>query len=153
VLAGHARTVLLLVPADPLRPGRPDDHFAAETRAAAGCGVTVALVDHDELCGPGDARRAVARVPADGGEAVYRGSMLSSGQYTRFAAALAARGVALRTSPRQYQRVHELPGWYPALAPVTPRAEWTAGDGRRSSAGRASGSGPARRSCGTMSSP
>jgi hypothetical protein len=130
VLPGHARTVLLLVPADPLRPGRPDDHFAAEARAAAGCGVTVAIVDHDELCGPGDARRAVARVPADGGEAVYRGWMLSSGQYTRFAGAVAARGVALRTSPGQYQRAHELPGWYPVLAPVTPRAEWTAGGGR-----------------------
>src|SRR5580658_4274212 len=78
---GHARTVMLLVPADPLRRGRPDEHFAAEATAAAACSVTVALVDHDGLCGPGDARQAVAGLPADGGEAVYRGWMLSSGQY------------------------------------------------------------------------
>lgn len=128
--AGHALTVMLVVPADPLRPGRPDEHFAAEARAAAARGVTVALVDHDELCGSGDARRAVAGVPAGRGEAVYRGWMLSSGQYAGFAAALAARGLALRTSPVQYRRAHELPGWYPALAQVTPRTEWTAGDGQ-----------------------
>jgi len=57
--------------------------------------------------------------------------MLSSGQYAGFAAALAARGVALRTSPAQYQRARELPGWYPALAPVTPRTVWTAGDSQQ----------------------
>jgi hypothetical protein len=54
--------------------------------------------------------------------------MLSSGQYAAFAAALAAKGVVLRTSPGQYRQAHELPGWYPALAPVTPAAQWTAGD-------------------------
>jgi hypothetical protein len=123
-------TVLLLVPSDPLRPRQPDEHFAAEAGAAAAAGVQVALVDHDALTGPDNARQAVARVPAGDSEAVYRGWMLSSAQYTAFAGALAAKGVTLRTSPGQYQQAHELPGWYPALASVTPRAEWTAGDGR-----------------------
>ncbi len=116
---------MLLVPADPLRRGRPDEHFAAEATAAAACGVPVALVDHDGLRGTGDARRAVAMVPA-GGEAVHRGWMLGSGQYAELAAALTAKGVTLRTSPAHYKLAHELPGWYPA--PVTPRTEWTAGD-------------------------
>jgi hypothetical protein len=128
--------MLLLVPADPLRPRRVDEHFAAEAAAARDAGVTVALIDHDALAGPGDAERAVARVPrgdgdgdGDGVPAVYRGWMLSGRQYEAFADALADQGVALRTSTAQYRQAHELPGWYPALAPVTPEAAWTAGGG------------------------
>jgi hypothetical protein len=121
VLSGHTVAMMLLVPAHPLRPRQPDEHFAAEAGAAAETGLTVALVDHDALTGPDGAQRAVARVPGGEGEAVYRGWMLSSSQYAAFGDALAARGVALRTGPAQYRRAHELPGWYPALAPVTPR--------------------------------
>jgi hypothetical protein len=38
--------VLLLVPADPLRPRRADEHFAAEAAAARDADITVALIDH-----------------------------------------------------------------------------------------------------------
>jgi hypothetical protein len=39
----------LILPADPLRPRRADDHFAAEAAAARAAGVAVVLVDHDRL--------------------------------------------------------------------------------------------------------
>lgn len=55
--------------------------------------------------------------------------MLRSEQYRAFGTALAAKGVTLRTGPEQYQRAHELPGWYAALATVTPESVWTSGDG------------------------
>jgi hypothetical protein len=121
--------VLLLVPADPLRPRRADEHFAAEAAAARDAGVSVAFIDHDALADPGGAARAVARVPDAGAVAVYRGWMLRAAQYAALADALAARGVLLRTSAAQYRQAHELPGWYPALVAVTPRAAWTEGDG------------------------
>jgi hypothetical protein len=124
----HTGVVLLLVPADPLRPRRADEHFAPEAAAARDAGHDVALIDHDALAEPDGAERAAARVPEGGGAAVYRGWMLASGQYAALASALAAKGVTLRTSAEQYRRAHELPGWYPALAPVTPAAAWTAGD-------------------------
>jgi hypothetical protein len=120
--------VLLLVPADPLRSRRADEHFAPEAAAARAAGHDVALIDHDALAEPDGARRSVARVPDGGGAAVYRGWMLSSGQYAAVANALSDKGTALRTSAAQYRRAHELPGWYAALAPVTPAAAWTAGD-------------------------
>jgi ATP-grasp domain, R2K clade family 3 len=119
---------MLLLPADPLRPRRPDEHFAAEARAAAAAGLAVALIDHDTLAGPGDAEQAVAAVPRGRAEAVYRGWMLRSEQYAAFADALASRGVTLRTSAAQYRQAHELPGWYAALAPVTPLTAWTTTD-------------------------
>ena len=44
----HTAVVLLLVPADPLRPRREDEHFAAEAAAAREAGWDMALVDHGE---------------------------------------------------------------------------------------------------------
>ncbi|HEX6339445.1 ATP-grasp domain-containing protein [Umezawaea sp.] len=121
--------MLLLVPADPLRPTRPDEHFAAEARAARDAGVTVAVVDHDALARGGAVDRAVGRVPEDD-DAVYRGWMLRAEHYAGFASALARRGVGLRTGAEQYRRAHELPGWWADLAAVTPESVWTEGPGR-----------------------
>ena len=137
--------VMLLVPADVLAPRRPDEHFAAEAAAARDTGITVALIDHDALTQPDGAGPAVARVPAGESDAVYRGWMLTSRQYAAFAAALTQRDVTVRTTPGAYQRGHELPGWYPALAPVTPPSAWTTGAGRAgfARACRDLGAGPA----------
>lgn len=121
--------MLLLLPRDPLAPRRADEHFAPEAAAAAELGLPTALVDHDELtAGDPDPARAVRGVPADA-DAVYRGWMLRAEQYAAMADALAARGVRLRTSAEQYRTAHELPGWYRALADVTPESRWdTDGD-------------------------
>lgn len=120
--------MLLLVPADPLRPRRADEHFAAEAAAARDAGHDVALIDHDALTEPDGAEQAVARLPEGSGPAVYRGWMLTSAQYAALADAVTAKGVTMRTSAAHYRQAHELPGWYPALAPVTPLATWTTGD-------------------------
>ncbi|RZU76263.1 hypothetical protein EV384_4899 [Micromonospora kangleipakensis] len=135
---------MLLFPADPLRPRRPDDHFAAEAEAARAAGILVALVDHDLLASGHDPARAVAAVRASG-VAVYRGWMLRADRYADLADALAARDVRLRTTPAQYRRAHELPGWYEALRTVTPESVWTTGAGRAAfdAARRALGGGPA----------
>jgi hypothetical protein len=126
---GHHGPVMLLLPADPIRPRRPDEHFAPEAAAARADGWEVALVDHDALAGGGPADAAVARVPAGDG-AVYRGWMLGAGQYAAMADALSRRGVTLRTDPAQYRRAHELPGWCADLAGLTPDTAWTTGDSR-----------------------
>jgi hypothetical protein len=120
---------MLLIPCDPLHPRKPDEHFAEEAEAARELGIHVALVDHDALTRQGRAVAAVARVaPTEPTrDAVYRGWMLRSEQYGEFARALATKGVALRTSTDQYQRAHELPGWYDALSSLTPESVWTHG--------------------------
>lgn len=122
--------MILLFPADPLRPRRPDEHYAAEVAAARDLGLDVAFVDHDELTRPEGARTGVARAPKDAGAALYRGWMLTAKEYAEFEVALRERGVQLLTNAEQYQRAHELPGWYDALRPVTPRTEWSEGDTR-----------------------
>ncbi len=130
---GHDDRMILLVPGDPLRPRRPDSHFAPEAAAARQAGGDVAVIDHDALSsagsGAGEADRAVSRVaPTSGdGSALYRGWMLRSEQYAVFADALARREVRLLTGADRYRRAHELPGWYPSLVPFTPVSAWTVG--------------------------
>lgn len=109
--------------ADPLRPRRVDEHFAAEADAVREAGGTVGLIDHDALL-RGDADAAVARVPRDLGPAWYRGWMIPAARYRELAAALTARGAGLLVSPDDYRRAHELPGWYEVFAAVTPRSVW-----------------------------
>ncbi|MFG3510472.1 ATP-grasp domain-containing protein [Streptomyces sp. NPDC047821] len=135
--------------ADPLRPGRPDGHFAAEARTARDLGHPVVLIDHEALTA-GEADLAVARIPRGRGPAWYRGWMLTTGQYAALSDALAERGVTLLTAPESYRRAHELPGWYETFAPVTPRSVWlpsppgTAPGGRElAAAATALGGGPA----------
>lgn len=127
-IAGRVTLVrmLLLLPADPLSPRRPDPHWADEAAAAQQAGHAVALVDHDAI-EAGRAEEAVQRVPAEG-DVVYRGWMMTATQYASLAQALAARGASLRTSAAAYRRAHELPGWYEALAAFTPASAWSVGD-------------------------
>lgn len=121
--------VLLLLPADPLRPRRVDEHFAPEAQAARDAGIDVALVDHDALTSVGSTSNALAGVPPST-DAVYRGWMLTSEQYARFEETAGQRGTAFRTSGSQYRAAHELPGWYDIFRPVTPEAAVARGFGR-----------------------
>ncbi|MDX3097932.1 ATP-grasp domain-containing protein [Streptomyces sp. ME01-24h] len=115
--------VLFVFCADALRPSRVDAHFAAEAEAVRALGHDVALVDHDALLA-GDAAAATSRVPSGAGPAWYRGWMMSAQRYAALSAALSERRVLLGTSPDQYRRAHELPGWYGAFAAQTPRSTW-----------------------------
>ncbi|MCY1143996.1 ATP-grasp domain-containing protein [Actinoplanes sp. Pm04-4] len=136
--------MMLLVPYDVIHRRRADDHFAAEAEAARVLGYQLGLVDHDALAA-GNTAHALAQVPDDCDTAVYRGWMLSATAYAGFAAALAGRGVRLRTSSEQYRRGHELPGWYDLLEPFTPASVWTSGADREDfdKARAALGPGPA----------
>lgn len=117
--------MLLLVPADPLNPRRADEHFRDEAVAARAAGHDVGLLDHDAL-ERGRTDDALLRLTASD-DAVYRGWMVRAGQYAALEGALRERGVTLRTTAAQYRTAHELPGWYDALAEVTPESVWSDG--------------------------
>ncbi|MFJ8209055.1 ATP-grasp domain-containing protein [Streptomyces sp. NPDC096033] len=108
---------------DAFNPRRVDEHFALEAREVRARGGAVALIDHDALL-RGDAREAVAQVPAGLGRAWYRGWMIPSDRYAALAEALNRRGTELVVTPEQYRKAHELPGWYATFAEVTPASVW-----------------------------
>ena len=120
---GALVSTAILYCCDPLNPRAVDGHFSGESRAARTAGATTALIDHDALL-RGDEHAAVRRVPRDLGAVWYRGWMIPTLRYQRLAEALDQRGARLVVGARQYQAAHELPGWYPAFAEVTPRSVW-----------------------------
>lgn len=117
--------MLLLVPADALNPRRTHEHFRDEAVAAREAGHDVGLLDHDAL-ERSRADDALLRITASG-DTVYRGWMLRAEQYGALETSLREHGVTLRTTAAQYRAGHELPGWYDALAEVTPESVWTDG--------------------------
>ncbi|MBO1334510.1 ATP-grasp domain-containing protein [Streptomyces sp. VRA16 Mangrove soil] len=113
----------LLTCHDPLRPRRPDPHFAAAAAAVRERGGVVTLLDHEALM-RGRAADAVAAVERGLGPLWYCGWMLPGDRYADLESALAERGSGLVTDARRYRRAHELPGWYATFAEVTPRSVW-----------------------------
>lgn len=113
----------LLLPSDPLRPARPDEHFAWRADLARDLGWDIALVDSDDLSGPG-AFRGVR----PGARLVLHGWMVSADRYAELAEAVGRVGAALVTGPGEYARAHHLPGWYDTFSDLTPASVWLGAD-------------------------
>lgn len=100
--------VLVLFPSEPFSPREVDPEFEVEQNAARAAGFATALLDHTRVV-EGDAAGAVGRVPENADAVLYRGWMLTPGQYAASHAALEARGTQLINSPEQYRTCHYLP--------------------------------------------
>ena len=117
----------LLFCADPLHPRRVDAAYQDEHEAALSAGADVSLVNFEALVYENDPAGAVARVPAAETSTlgVYRGWMLTAGQYRQLFGALQGRGIVLVNTPEQYAHCHWLPLSYPEIAAYTPKTIWT----------------------------
>jgi hypothetical protein len=115
----------LLFPAHPFEKGAIEPDYAAEVAAADGLGLARSLVQVEPLLERADGAAAVRRVAEGAGEpALYRGWMLSPGQYAALHAALAARGLAPITDPAAYRHTHWLPESYDRIARWTAPSAW-----------------------------
>lgn len=101
-------------PGHPVRAGEVDPEFGEQREAIAGAGFTTSLVP--EL----DGRAVVLRGVPGGSVVVYRGWMLSVGEYGRMVEAVERAGARVMTSAEAYVAAHHLPGWYSKLADLTP---------------------------------
>lgn len=115
---------------NPLNPREIDEDYTVEMSAAENAGMDHGIFSFEELVYNQNPQRAVARIPEQPEEraAVYRGWMLTPGQYGQLYSALLSKGVRLLTSPAQYQFCHWLPEWYPAAAKMTPESTWIPSD-------------------------
>jgi len=120
----------LLFCADPLQPRFVDDAYREEYDAAARAGLVISLINFEVLVFEGDAAAAVRRVPASDAPVtgVYRGWMLTVGQYRQLFEALQNRQITLINTPEQYAYCHHLPLSYSRIAPYTPETIWIAED-------------------------
>src|SRR5262249_32466827 len=116
----------LLLCADPFLRRTPDSAFASETSAIEALGWPFDLLDLEALLG-GDAPHAIRRLIEGRDSYLYRGWMLAPARYEALGRATAARGASLVTPPDASRAAHQLPGWYAAMSPATPRSVWIGG--------------------------
>jgi hypothetical protein len=111
---------------NPMSRHLPDEQYLAESEALRVLGIKQSLVNFEALL-EDDTAGGIARIVAcpDRNElALYRGWMLTPGQYERLYSALASRGLTLINEPANYKYCHYLPEWYPALKHCTPKTIW-----------------------------
>jgi hypothetical protein len=108
----------LLYPVDFFDSARPDEIFAAEAAAFEAAGFDHSVIDLNALQGGG---RAKIRPLLPAGETiVYRGWMLTPGDYSVLVEAISRSGAAPLTSVETYGSTHHLPNWYPRIRDLTP---------------------------------
>lgn len=109
--------ISLLYPQSVLEPRTPDEMFREETGAMAAAGHKVHLIDNEAL----DSGQARIRPPFElGTRVVYRGWMLTHGEYVNLATSVERAGGFCSASPEEYVTTHHLPNWYAVAKDYTP---------------------------------
>jgi ATP-grasp domain, R2K clade family 3 len=109
--------IYLLYPQSVLEPRTPDEMFREETEAMVAAGHRVHLIDTEAL----DSGPSRIRPPFEtGARVVYRGWMLTNGEYVNLAASLERAGGLCFTSSEEYTSTHYLPNWYAVVKDYTP---------------------------------
>jgi hypothetical protein len=105
-----------LYPSDPLKTKRPDEFYAAEVEAMRAAGFDASVFSLEDL------QAGVFRVfpPLPKAIVVYRGWMLSSGEYQRLESFLRDAGARPLSDTQTYLSAHHLPNWYPRILEFTP---------------------------------
>ena len=115
----------LLYPSSPLRSHEPDEQFAAEVEAVRDVGFGLSLFSLENF--QAGTFRASPALPNDV-EILYRGWMLSATEYAELVSAVSRAGARLAVDLASYLSSHYLPGWYTALANLTPETQVYAPD-------------------------
>jgi hypothetical protein len=109
--------ISLLYPQSVLESRAPDEIFSEESQAMKTSGHNIHLIDTEAL-GSGPSR---IRPPFEpGARVVYRGWMLTHGEYVNLAASVERAGGFCIASPDDYLATHHLPKWYPIVKDYTP---------------------------------
>jgi hypothetical protein len=107
----------LIYPESVLESRTPDEMFREEAQAMTDAGRDIHLIDTEALAS-GPSRIRTAFDP--GTRMVYRGWMLTYGEYVNLAASIERAGAICFTSPEQYAATHFLPNWYAVMVPSAP---------------------------------
>jgi hypothetical protein len=117
--------ISLLYPQGILESRAPDEVFSEESEAMKATGRSMHLIDTKALTSGLSRVRPtfepVARV-------VYRGWMLTHGEYVNLAASVERSGGSCLTSPEGYLATHHLPNWYPIVKDYTPETVFLGAD-------------------------
>jgi hypothetical protein len=116
-----------IFPSDVFKPRLVDEAFRDQAEAIQALGGNIAVFDYEALTAGLEDRRFVAKglEPHTGEkDVVYRGWMLTVHEYSFLEASLRNRGIKMKTVMPDYQKAHQLPGWYDAFREITPKTAW-----------------------------
>lgn len=116
-----------IFPSDVFEPRLVDEAFRDQADALKELGADIAVFDFEELTAGVDNRRFVSKGLQwlDGEkDVVYRGWMLSVQDYSYLETSLRNKGIRMKTTMPDYQKAHQLPGWYGSFSELTPKTVW-----------------------------
>jgi hypothetical protein len=113
--------MMILFCQEPFATRNVDTSFEVEAEAAKAAGFSVGLMDYESLVSHGQARIKTAENTTN---ALYRGWMLRSEEYTQLHSQCASQGIQLINSPEQYIHCHHLPASYPIIEAHTAKTVW-----------------------------
>ncbi|HEV2864418.1 MAG TPA: ATP-grasp domain-containing protein [Pyrinomonadaceae bacterium] len=108
--------------AEPFSPTHVDFAYEPEAEAATRAGLEYGLINFEALVDERKPAAAVRRVkpPEVPDLAVYRGWMLTPGDYSQLYDALEEKGLRLINTPADYKHCHHFPESYPIIKEHTP---------------------------------
>ena len=104
----------LLFPHAPLNDRVPDELCEEQFKAFRAAGATVSLFSFEAL-----QSGSFLALTLSSEDVLYRGWMLTKGEYERLSEAAEARGARMIVSLEQYLGSHHLPNWYPNIREFT----------------------------------
>lgn len=116
-----------IFPSDVFNPRVVDEAFQSEAEDVLKLGANIALFDFEMLTAGIEDRMFKARgLSGLEGEkdVVYRGWMLTVHDYSYLESSLRNRGIHMKTTMPDYQKAHQLPGWYDSFRDITPKTVW-----------------------------
>jgi hypothetical protein len=103
----------------------PEPAFEPELDAARECGFVCHLFGYEDFLA-GQVGRALEKLPPGGDRVLlYRGWILTEGEYRRLDLALRERGYSLFTAPPAYAEALYLPNYHAKIADQSPPVVWT----------------------------
>ena len=109
--------MVILFPSDYFDKKKPDEMFSDQVRAFESLNFKISTVSLEDL-----QLSKVRFYPAlpENEEVLYRGWMVSPGEYEQLAGAVLEAKAKPFTTPEQYSLTHHIPNWYPRIAELTP---------------------------------
>ena len=107
----------------------PEPEYATEQKAAKAAGFTTSVFSYEELV-EGNIQQALKFIipPLSVETAIYRGWMLTPGQYESLYNGLLQKNLQLINNPAEFKHCHYFPESYPKIKALTPQSNWTIND-------------------------
>ncbi|MBD2608607.1 ATP-grasp domain-containing protein [Scytonema hofmannii FACHB-248] len=110
-----------LFPSDYFNPNKADAAYLEQVASMQNAGFATSVISLESL---GSDLSKIIPVPTPDSKVVYRGWMLSPGDYELLVSVVESTGASVLTSKAEYLATHYLINWYPLITDLTPETKF-----------------------------